>query len=339
MRSTFRDPAHQEQFERDGYVVIPMLDADEVAELRRRFEALGSAPGDPQLACHSSFHTYDRDYKRNVHRAVSEVLAPHVEQHLDRQRMLPSNFIVKWPSGMSGFGLHQDLTLVDEAEHRSAEVWVALDDTNERNGQLWMVPGSHRWIPTMRGINAFPFPFGATAERIIERHARPVPVQAGDAVIFNHAILHFSQPNRSDAPRMVAITDVIPAEAEHIHLFGDGTGPVAKYVIDDSFWTDNSPFTLWKPPAASQLAGMVDFEPVELTDEDLDRLVAEGLAHETGHRPRGALNAGRAWCHRCGTTEMDQPAPHRLHGNVTMLCDACRDAEATRAETPAHAGI
>lgn len=339
MRPTFRDPAHQERFERDGYVVIPMLEEAEVAELKRRFDALGSAPGDPHLACHSSFHTYDRSYKQQVNATVSEVLRPHVERHLDRQRMLPCNYIVKWPSGMSGFGLHQDLSLVDEREHRSAEVWVALDDTNERNGQLWMVPGSHRWLPTIRGINAFPFPFGATAERIIDRHALPVPVRAGDAVIFNHAILHFSQPNRSDTPRMVAITDVIPEEAEHLHFFGDGSGEVSVYRIDDSFWTDNSPFTLWKPPAQSQLLGTVDFDARELTEADLDRLVAEGAAQETGQHPRGALNAGRAWCHRCGTTDMDVPAPHRLHGNVTLLCEACRTEEAARAETPAHAGI
>ena len=43
--------------------------------------------------------------------AVMEVLGPHIDRQFDRQRKLPSNFIVKWPGGMSGFGLHQDLSL------------------------------------------------------------------------------------------------------------------------------------------------------------------------------------------------------------------------------------
>lgn len=339
MRATFRDPAVQADFERDGFVTLPFLESDEVQALRDGFTSLGPAPGDPGLACQSSFHSHDRAYKVAVNRTVSAVLGPRVQAHLDRQRMLPCNYIAKWPSGMSGFGLHQDLSLVDERQHRSAEVWVALDDTNELNGQLWMVPGSHRWIPTIRGINAFPFPFANTSQRIIERHSIPVAVPAGTAVVFNHATLHFSLPNRSDTPRLVAITDVIPEEAEHLHYFGDGDGSVSVYRIDDDFWTDNNPFTLWKPPHHSAWIGPVESTYVELTDDDLDRLVAEGAAVESGQRPRGAMNAAKAWCHRCGATDIDAPAPHRSHGNVTLLCPECKRIEAARAETPQHAGL
>ena len=340
MRSTFRDPKLQETLERDGYATLPLLDSNEVQRLRDSFEALGPAPGDPRMACQSSFHSYDVGYKRAASDAVQAVLRPHLTETFDRQRALPSNFIVKWPSAMSGFGLHQDLTLVDEHEHRSVEVWVALDDTNELNGQLWMVPGSHRWLPeNIRGIQAFPFPFSQVTRRIIDHHAVPVPVKAGEAVVFNHATLHFSLPNKTDDPRMVAICDLIPEEAQHLHYFGDGQGNVEVFEIDDSFWTDNNPFTLWKPPPRSQCLGTVDGSYYrELTDEDLDRFVAEGRAVDSDQHPRGAMNAAKAWCHRCGTTDVDVPAPDRWTGNVTLLCEDCKMAEAAHAATPAHVG-
>src|SRR4051812_31007475 len=97
MRATFFDEGHQNELERDGYAVVPFLDADEVAELRAAYERLGRAPGDPERACISTFHTWDADYKAATHQAISEVFTPHLEATFDRQRALPSNFLVKWP--------------------------------------------------------------------------------------------------------------------------------------------------------------------------------------------------------------------------------------------------
>jgi hypothetical protein len=331
MRATFKDLGLQAQLERDGYAVVPLLDESEVDALRASFDELGPAPGDPHLACHSSFHSFDADYKVAVDHTVRAALSPHLERVLDRQRMLPCNFIVKWPSGMSGFGLHQDLSLVDESEHRSVEVWVALDETTELNGQLWVVPGSHRWLPgNIRGIKSFPFPFGSVTQRIIERHARPVPLQPGEAIVFNHATLHFSMPNRSEQPRLVAIADLIPEEATHVHYFGAGEGNVQTYEIDDRFWTANNPFTLGKPPVDARELGPATTPYRELIDEDLDRLVAEGWAIESDRNPRGAINAAKPWCHRCGATDLPLDKPNRSIGNVTLLCGPCSDAETER---------
>lgn len=338
MRATFRDPELEAQLDRDGYAVVPLLGPDEVEHLRAEFHQLGPAPGDPHLACHSSFHSFDRDYKVSVDTAVRTALGPHLESTFDRQRALPCNFIVKWPGGRSGFGLHQDLSLVDESKFRSVEVWIALDDTSPENGQLWMVPGSHRWLPgNIRGIHAFPFAFEDVARRIIDRHAVAVPVPSGHAVVFSHSTLHFSMPNRSDEPRLVAITDLIPEEAEHLHYFGDGEGHVDAYAIDEQFWIDNSPFTLWQPPPASRRVGAVDASAQSMDDVMLDVLIDEGLARDETAGPRGAINAAKPWCHRCGSTDVHATVD-RWVGNVTLLCDSCRRVELGFASSPAHVG-
>jgi hypothetical protein len=341
LRAMFKDADHQEQFDKDGYVVVPMLSPDEITHLRAEYDRLGPAPGDPQRACQSSFHSYDSGYKQAVDDVLRPALAPHLADVFDDMRALPCNYIQKWPGGMGGFGLHQDIALVDEPQYRSCEVWIALADTSEDNGQLWMVPGSYKWMDvSKRGIQAFPFPYAGVSQRIVKDYAVAVPVKAGTAVIFNHATLHFSGPNRSDTPRLVAITDLIPSEATHISYFGDGDGNVGIYEIDDSFWVDNNPHTLWKPPDASLRVGTVEYQEQSMTDEGLDQLEAEGKAVRTEEQVRGALNAGRPWCHRCGTTEMDGDSQDRWTGNVTMLCDDCREVEATRyAESAAHAGV
>ena len=105
MRATLHDPSLQRQLEQDGYVAIPFLAEEEVAALRSGFEELGPPEDDGRRACHSSFHSHDRSYKLRVDALVRTTLAPHLERVFDRQRSLPCNFIVKWPGGMSGFGM------------------------------------------------------------------------------------------------------------------------------------------------------------------------------------------------------------------------------------------
>jgi hypothetical protein len=328
-RPTFTDPELEAAFVRDGYVVVPFLDRDEVADLRSAYwDDLGVAPGDPRKACISTFHTYDADYKAGVDAHVRRVFTPHLDEVFVDQRALPANYLTKWPGGMSGFGLHHDLTLVDEDQFRSCEVWCALTDTNEENGQLWVVPGSHEWVPTMRGVHAFPTAFQHVEKRIVERHAIPMPIKAGEAIVFNHATLHFSYPNKSETPRLVAIMDLIPDEAQHIHVFGDGEGHAEAYAIEDSFWVEQNPFTLTEPPAGAPSLGTVDFETTFLTDEMLDELVAEGRAVDREPERRGALNPAKAWCHRCGTTEGVEGTPGRWSGNITLLCDPCKAHQA-----------
>ena len=337
MRPTFVNAEWQEAFDRDGYVKIPCLDAEQVQALRDVYYGLGKAFGDPERACISTFHTYDADYKQKISDGVHEVLKPYCDEIFDDYKCLPANFLTKWPGGMSGFGLHQDLALVDETKFRSAEIWVALEDTHADNGQLWMVPGSHKWVPTLRGIHSFRSPFYGLEQRIVQRHAKPEPLKAGEAIVFNHATLHFSYPNRTDKERLVAIIDLIPSDAQHIHYFGLPDGSVEAFEIDESFWVENNPFTLHKPPPASQRVGRVEFDFRFLTDEDLDALVAEGRAIESSEHQRGAINAGRKWCHRCGST-IEGEAPDRWIGNITLLCDDCREAEVAHAPSAAHVG-
>lgn len=332
MRPTFVDVGLDARLQRDGYAVVSLLDSDGVAALRSAFGRLGPAPGDPGMACHSTFHTFDADYKVSVDESIRAVVEGPLGHLFDRYRMLPCNFIVKWPGGRSGFGLHQDLSLVDERLFRSVEVWIALDDTTEENGQLWVAPGSHQWLPHhIRGIHAFPFPFRDVTRRIIRRHSVPVPLRQGEAIVFDHGVLHFSMPNRGTAPRLVAITDLIPEEAHHLHFFGHD-GRVRAYRIDESFWIRNNPFTLSVAPPDAELVGEIGSNRSEVVDDAfLDRLVAAGRAIESAGGPRGAINPAKPWCHRCGSSNVAVDPPDRWIGNVTLLCPVCRTEEQRRA--------
>jgi hypothetical protein len=89
-------------------------------------------------------------------------------------------------------------------------LWLPMVDVDRDNGCLLVVPGSHRLgalpvrvhdpLNTQRNANQTLEIDGLPA--VLERHpAVPVPVAAGDALVFHTFLLHRSQPNRSAATR------------------------------------------------------------------------------------------------------------------------------------------
>ena len=328
VRPTFLSEQASAELERDGYTIIDLLDAEQVAELHRAYEAAGAQPADPHEACIDTFFSPDLDYKAHVHQEVERVMAPALETHLDRQHALSFSFANKWPGENSSFGLHQDISVVDETKHRSVEVWCPLVDTNEENGQLWVVPGSHKWRSVNRPIHRDRPPFWGVKERIVARHSVPIPLRAGQAIVFDHATYHFSYANRSDQPRLTAVCDLRPDEADHVHYVRpDGSDEINVYSIADSFWVDVNPFNVFDEVEKFEMIDTVEYDVEPITDADLDQFVAEGRAVD--HEPvrLGPINPTAPWCHRCGSVDDVDGEIDAWLGNATLVCTSCTAAE------------
>lgn len=98
---------------------------------------------------------------------------------------------------------HQDAPLWPIlAPMTEVTAWVALDDVDEENGCMSMVPGSHLWGNHMNVLAQFPSFDAVPGE--FEGHAvtvRTCPVRKGE-VHYHHALTwHGSNSNRSARPR------------------------------------------------------------------------------------------------------------------------------------------
>ncbi|OWY60750.1 hypothetical protein B7486_67490, partial [cyanobacterium TDX16] len=148
------DPELDARFARDGYAVVPMLDADEVEHLRAGHAELGPA----LLSDGGMAFDYMQDGRRAMER-VTELLAPVWDRRLPEvfadHKVIFSTFVLKRPTMESGMYLHDDRSFVDERHHRSYALWVALDDTSPEigNGCLYLVPGSQRIATAASGSN------------------------------------------------------------------------------------------------------------------------------------------------------------------------------------------
>lgn len=188
-----------------GWVSLgPILDADEVASLRAQEERfrLPQAYGGPDnqslfvniQLCHRSepirrFCTAGRHLD-----AVRQLIGPDV-------CLTHQQFITKMPdrgASRSDVPLHQDNGYGRLDPMTDVTVWVALVDTDARNGGLVIEEGSHA-----RGL----LDHDRAGVNPVLREARPagplveVPLPAGCAVAFGGLTLHGSGPNRGDHPR------------------------------------------------------------------------------------------------------------------------------------------
>jgi ectoine hydroxylase-related dioxygenase (phytanoyl-CoA dioxygenase family) len=110
-------------------------------------------------------------------------------------------FITKMPdrdAQRSDVPLHQDNGYGRLEPMTDVTVWVALVDTDESNGGLTLLPGSHRLglLPhDQAGMNPL------LREARVEMRPLAVPLRAGEAVAFSGLTLHGSGPNHSDSAR------------------------------------------------------------------------------------------------------------------------------------------
>lgn len=109
------------------------------------------------------------------------------------------------------FTWHQDNGYGDVSPGTNLTLWVALDDVDTTNGCVWVMPGSHRGgvLP-----HAKPREDSWHLETPVEGEGVPVPLTAGDAVLFSGYTLHRSLANRSGRPRRAFFLQYAQADAD-----------------------------------------------------------------------------------------------------------------------------
>lgn len=327
-RVTMSDPARQRELEEFGFTVVPgalppdLLDA--VRELQSR---IGPAPDDPQVSINWTFHSASAEHKRAVQREVGSLTSPVLDELLVDHVAYLTTFITKWPGPNGAFPPHQDPSLLDERRFRGVTVWIPLTDTDASNGGLHVVPGSHRFSRQLRVSDVDRFPF-AGLDREMVGLGRLASVRAGDALVFDNRVVHYSLPNTTDEPRVVLSFGVRPREAACIILRDAGPAELALWEVDDDFYVDVLPMEhhLWQPEGDP-----VDRVPVvgeRWTAEDLARLAA--LVPRAPGAATGATGPVAGWdgpavfCARCGGTEGLEGVDRDSRNNAQLICPACR---------------
>lgn len=229
--SVFKDISLQNSFDRDGYVVISLIDDLKVNELYKLFNQF--QPNSPK-GFSTTIHNLDINFKVNVSSQIRDKLESSIDNYIENVRPLGCSFLCKTSGSESYMPAHQDWTIVDETKSYSATIWIPLVDTDDENGALRVIPGSHLFSDALRSpslqsvfenINDFLFQQTITLK-----------LKAGDAVVFNHALIHASFANLSGKNRVVATYGFVPSKTELCFYQSVGNSVVDKYKVADNFF-------------------------------------------------------------------------------------------------------
>ncbi len=102
------------------------------------------------------------------------------------------------PPSARGQALHQDNFYLKAAPSTCIAAWLAVDDCDEENGCLMVVPGTHE-LPTMCLSKSDTSKSFTSVEVALPEGMAAVPVvmKAGDVLFFNGQVIHGSNPNTS----------------------------------------------------------------------------------------------------------------------------------------------
>lgn len=251
----FKDPILQQQFNLNGYVILPFLTAAQVAQLRQLF--FDTHPQIPDGFYSSSFHD-DQQHKQYINEQIETLLSNPVAATFGEIRKLGSCFLNKQPGVQSEMPIHQDWTIVNEPTFDSVTIWIPLQDVNAENGSIQVVDGSHRFSTALRAPS-MEDPF-KNIQDLVRKDLQQLTLSAGEAFIFSHALLHASPPNCSNQPRIAVTYGLVEKEAALFFYHKNDEGKVEQYAVADNFFqTYNT--RIGQRPEHNELMRTVDYQP------------------------------------------------------------------------------
>jgi radical SAM superfamily enzyme YgiQ (UPF0313 family)/ectoine hydroxylase-related dioxygenase (phytanoyl-CoA dioxygenase family) len=123
--------------------------------------------------------------------------------------------IDKVPGGSVQFGMHQDSWYLLTEPESLVSMQIVLDDADEENGCLRLLPTPASEGVTMRAVltesgwkeGAYTHPSPAESE------AKPLPLSSGTVLLYTGRTWHASKPNRSNRHRRVLVAQFIDASS------------------------------------------------------------------------------------------------------------------------------
>jgi ectoine hydroxylase-related dioxygenase (phytanoyl-CoA dioxygenase family) len=272
MKRVFKDPEMQLQFEEQGYVIVPFYTPEEIASLNKLYDDLH--PQDEKGFYPSTF-SQDKNYRQKADEEIRRIGNRTMDAILQNQRVVCGSFIVKYPGPESEMCVHQDMTLVDETEFTGINIWCPLVDLTETNGAIYALPQSHRLLPTYRGAS-IPNIYQDVSEEVID-FMTPLYLKAGEAVIFDQSIIHYSPPNVSADKRVVTNTYFTHKEARFRTAYYNPEHDKEKVELfdqPDTFMTDFDQFgeNIYDRPKIGTSLGKFDYHFKRLSVADLGKV-------------------------------------------------------------------
>ena len=193
-------------FHEQGFLanLPPVFSATEVADLNSGFAQLcdlldaGEDSKEIREWHESSLWLFDICRHRQILDYVEDVLGANFY-------LWASNYFAKEPNSPSTVGWHQDGFYWPLSPHHSVTVWIACTDSDESNGAMEVIPGTHQTglIKHQRSTDTESvLTLELEKGSVRTDEAVPIALKAGEISLHDDRIIHGSPGNLSNRPRV-----------------------------------------------------------------------------------------------------------------------------------------
>ena len=288
--SIMQNSEQQKSLQQNGFLILDFLGKAEIEQLSFLFAEMNNSRNDiPYDRLYTCLHNSDAEYRNTMNTEIGKILSPKLDGLFKEIKNTVYTFQIKGIGPDSELYSHQDWSFTREEDgYRTYTFWISLIDSNESNGTLSILPGSHHSLNNIRGAGIEPLFSGKQSEVI--PFLTPLSVKAGQLVLFDSALLHYSAPNYSDAIRVSVMTNIIPHKAAVYLYFGNTENPKTadEYEVPDDFFLRYKDFkTEYEfPPSFG-----VKMRSLENVDIDTDALLNKQLQTESPRLLKKLSNA------------------------------------------------
>lgn len=265
----FKNEAHQQLFDKQGFIVLPFINEAEVAALDKLFDELH--PNLSQSGFFSGSYSSDVQYKKTASNKIVEVFNRAYQELFINYTPFGGAFLYKVPGANSELAAHQDWTILDEQKNVALNCWVPLCDVSLQNGPIMILPGSHFDNFNVVRAPTLPF-FFSGSDAMVVKELLPMEVKAGTAVILNQSVIHYSPPNMSNQVRK-AITAGIKSEGAqmYFHYKVPDKNELEVFEMDDDFLISFKDFAndIGKRPYLGKSIGTLPYKLPQLSGQEL----------------------------------------------------------------------
>jgi hypothetical protein len=272
----FFDSELDRKMVKDGYLILPFLNQEEVEFFKRLYKKWH--PKDPD-EFYKSYFDARIEYKKEVEDSITEIFDRKMKSVFKNYNAFGGLFVVKPPTEKGHLPPHQDWSFVDEKIDWSINMWCPLENVDDNNGNLVVLKGSHQFYETIRGSGTPDIYREHSA--LIKKNMLSLPMKAGEAIFFFHGLIHGSTHNHTDKSRVCLGLTLTPKDANLRYYYMDKSkseNTLEQFDTTPDFYINYAADRAFKP----NIEGVsIQFNFSKLKEKDLYKKIKSVMGEDT----------------------------------------------------------
>lgn len=236
----FKDKGLATELDALGYAVVDLLNESELQSVIQLYRSLNKFLPFNKDGVHITMEHSSVEFKLELHKNLSRDYYGILLRILDDFKIFQTSFIVKKKESFTNqIYPHQDWSFVDEeGGFRSYVVWIPLQDVTSDMGALSLYPGSHKSLKQIRYTpNEYFNGYDLIRAFASQNNFITVNLKAGQALIWDNRLIHFSAPNISSKDR-ANVSFGVTSYSNQLKLFlkSSENESILEYNVADDFY-------------------------------------------------------------------------------------------------------